>query len=873
MKGPTLTMSPVLDTNPAFPRSHSSSNIPDLTHLEYTRPTVRNEDELPRSATFSCIQTFESQFANEQDVCSPPTSPETNNKAKDGKTANRLTKEERPKLERVGRRKSLAARPKSWIQRVKGSPERHESPEVLNTPPSNIPPVPQIPKITRDKTKTVSESFVIFAKKSWISRSPSPSRNIRKDGAEDGQMGDASKTASTVSSSSPRRTMATPTLEKPAPAKISDGPLKEPVRASNALSKIKPRPQSMLVNFTTFNSANSSTSSLHKSLMDSKSTPRTSTDRIPPVPKAISTEKLQNLGIDTPRKKDELWAAFRSLENDFSKFQAKSWSLKTNVVRSTLLPFLRNHATHPSNMNLRPEDLDRRINIWNKWWIGILEVLDGRQNQTVSGVDRPVLLEAVTGIMTRPEWRQKPSAFTPLSDWHPNGFTNGLHLQSKKSSASLKSSASQFLAESVYHNVRNLFIRNLLSQMSYAVDKMSLRHTPASLVTFCGKAAAYAFFFVPGVADILVRIWKLQPETLRRAADELGLPRRPNRVDTEEVASFFPSHTQQLSWSSVRLMGTQLRQNPTVPIAASKIPWYGHWVARWCGRDSDLFFVFTKHYHILTKEFLPSDSSFVETCRAPGMFIIIYVTGLANNSFPGFVLVQAQVLTTLDATIHRQPPAEPIPITFDDVLAGADATAAALPLPSNNSARLMAENRLIMLLRDFISERPSDFESARLIFAEAFAKMMQAAARRTSLFDYNACFVLCDFMEEALLIFLRFHCSHSLESNCIDWYFWLDVCKKMLESQNSMSEIRLFAFLFGTWNVITSDERRKEVLSLEWLLTEETFEKFFNHWCPMVRAYYMRLLCWRLCRDDGQSTDLDTYVSLPPRDLHQTDYF
>jgi hypothetical protein len=227
----------------------------------------------------------------------------------------------------------------------------------------------------------------------------------------------------------------------------------------------------------------------------------------------------------------------------------------------------------------------------------------------------------------------------------------------------------------------------------------------------------------------------------------------------------------------------------------------------------------------------------------------------------GFVLVQAQVLTALDATIHRQPPAEPLPITFDDVLAGADASAAALPLPSNNSARLMAENRLIMLLRDFISERPSDYDVARSTFGEAFSKMVQAGARRTSLFDHNACFVLCDFMEEALIIFIRFHYSHALESDFIDWRFWMDVSKKMLESQNSMSEIRLFAFVFGAWSVITNDERRKEILCLEWLLAEETFYKFFNHWCPMVRAYYMRLLCWRMCRDDGEATDLDTYVS------------
>ena len=37
----------------------------------------------------------------------------------------------------------------------------------------------------------------------------------------------------------------------------------------------------------------------------------------------------------------------------------------------------------------------------------------------------------------------------------------------------------------------------------------------------------------------------------------------------------------------------------------------------------------------------------------------------------------------------------------------------------------MAENRLIMLLRDFISERPSEYEVARRTFAEAFGKMIE----------------------------------------------------------------------------------------------------------------------------------------------------
>lgn len=350
--------------------------------------------------------------------------------------------------------------------------------------------------------------------------------------------------------------------------------------------------------------------------MDNRSTPRTSTDKIPLASNDSSIEKPRSLGIDLSRRNDELWPAFRSLDTDYSKFQSKTTALKTNVVRSTLLPFLRNHADHPSNKSLRPEDLDRRVMILNKWWNGILEMLDGRQNQTVSGTDRPILLEAVTGIMTRPEWRLAPSHFAPLSERSPEHHI----LPKEKSSNSLNSSASQFLVESVYHNTRNMFVQNLQSQMSLVVAKMSLRHAPASLVTFCGKATAYAFFFVPGIAEVLVRIWKLPTETIRRVADEFGLPRRLNKIENDELIALFPAHLHMLGWSSTKSLASQLRQKPNLPLGAANLAWYGPWVARWSGRDSDLFFVFTKYYHILAEEFMSSELHLVEKARAPGMF-------------------------------------------------------------------------------------------------------------------------------------------------------------------------------------------------------------------------------------------------------------
>jgi hypothetical protein len=93
-----------------------------------------------------------------------------------------------------------------------------------------------------------------------------------------------------------------------------------------------------------------------------------------------------------------------SADSRFS-FQAKSSAHKAKVIRSSLLPFLKDHANHISNNMIRAEDLDRRVMILNKWWTGLLEMLNGRNNQSISGTDRPAFLDAVTGIMMRPEWR------------------------------------------------------------------------------------------------------------------------------------------------------------------------------------------------------------------------------------------------------------------------------------------------------------------------------------------------------------------------------------------------------------------------------------------------------------------------------------
>lgn len=558
------------------------------------------------------------------------------------------------------------------------------------------------------------------------------------------------------------------------------------------------------------------------------------------------------------------------------------------VVRAILIPFLCSTAYHPSNSNrsiLTPEDVDRRATILNKWWNGLLGMLLGGNSrlpaglaagiaslgvhfpilQPVAGVDRPTLLEATTMIMMRPEWRTCTRYFQPLTDRRP-----GERVRARSGTAStVDGDPDELLAESAEHNIRTMFVTNLTTQMALVVEKLSLRHAPLSLVNWCGKACAYAFFFAPGIADVLVRLWGLNADLLRRVADEFGLPRR-SKGESEDIVALFPPHLHKLGWSSVKGLADKLRLAAKLPLMAAKIHWHGPWVSRWRGGDTDLVFIFCKYFYILAQDFMPEGLPLVEKARSPA-----------------FVLVHAQLLSVLDSTIHRQASLDAmLGPPLSDALHGADAALTAQPPLPHNLLRGMDENRLVVLLKDVLAENSVGVAlEIKHTFAEAFVAVAKAATKRTPRFEHAACFMLCDFLEEALVTLDKFQNSVngsvatspaermsrpqfsdleglSRSADYIDWPFWFEVGKRIMDSNNTMSEIRIISFVFSVWDAVTADPARKEALCLEWLLSEEVFAKFFSHWCPMVRAYYMRLFCWRICRDSGSASEVDIKIFL-----------
>ena len=459
----------------------------------------------------------------------------------------------------------------------------------------------------------------------------------------------------------------------------------------------------------------------------------------------------------------------------------------------------------------------------------------------MSASDRLVVMEGIMGLMERPEWRLHPSEFCSLS-----GRPSPTQYQRRRSASTTSSTDSGFLLESVVHNIRNTFVRNLISQMAFSVDKMSLRTVPASLVTFSGKTCAYAFFFCRNVAKILIGLWKTPYAVIKRLLQscKMGKLHRDGRCDN--ILLNFPSYLHELG-STGSICANRHKQKPTISMEISHISWFGHWTERWCGKESDLFYVFAKYYHILLAEFLPSDISRADRVAAPGL-----------------IQVQSQVLVNLDATLHRQANSQisfisTRPYTsFDEVLAETDVNATALSFLPLHTIRQVTENRLILLIREFLSENDPNRALSRLCFADLFKDVLQAAACKVSAYDQNACSVLCDFLEEAILILCRFERSAALSGTIVDWVFWQEVCERMLQSQNISTETRLYSFLYTIWSLISKNQHVKADFCLNFLIDTDLFVGKFCHWCPMIRAYYMRLLCWRISRL-GQNEDPGTH--------------
>jgi hypothetical protein len=138
------------------------------------------------------------------------------------------------------------------------------------------------------------------------------------------------------------------------------------------------------------------------------------------------------------------------------------------------------------------------------------------------------------------------------------------------------------------------------------------------------------------------------------------------------------------------------------------------------------------------------------------------------------------------------------------------------------------------------------------LYAGLFERTIKAAVRRTSVWEGQACFALCDVLERLLPVMDDSVGKIPDTTAQLDWTFWMSVVKRLvLQSENSVTQVRAFGFLFNIWERCPCGDT--------WLLEQETWETFFCHWSTLVRCYFMNLVCWRVCMSGQSGHGLDPY--------------
>jgi hypothetical protein len=464
---------------------------------------------------------------------------------------------------------------------------------------------------------------------------------------------------------------------------------------------------------------------------------------------------------------------------------------------------------------------------------------------------------------------------------------------------------------------------------------------------------AVAFFYSPGVAMRLIHALNVATPFTARLLDEVCDETDYRTLSTQlaVLRPLFPKHLHDLIYSTPQRYTSFLmtRPSPTITVDSNlTISFAGEWIHRWRAHNSDVFFSFLRHWHIILSEHLspsPSELSLSSIAAAPGYLVLqghilrmidsfihrssnelpvhplaaphhktmaqttlckrafqlcpngplgppmaptgmatgnriqdsIHAMALLMNSGDGrpqgiekaekkLAKAIAGVLNAVRKTQGKPTPVRPGHINgveSDDQMTSGNQSASTSEGDSSSTPRTVSTCDMSSFVSKSTSSSDRRTSLPSLVFKQhlvsvfsvLFERTLKAAVRRTSVWEGQACFALCDVIERLVPVMDDALTKSQDTLTTLDWQFWGNVVKRMvLQSENSVTQVRAFGFLFNIWDRCPS--------GYEWLLAQDTWETFFCHWSTLVRCYFMNLICWRICLS-GQSG-----VAVDPYDFH-----
>lgn len=596
----------------------------------------------------------------------------------------------------------------------------------------------------------------------------------------------------------------------------------------------------------------------------------------------------------------QLLKKYKKLEISLTRFNSKSNSrTKTNILRLTLLPFLRhsnefNDLSKYTDSNICGSLNNVLLTVLIKWWEALLCGL----------LDKVPPSTATSSLSCSPNSQQssEPSMKTklpniPESQHH---FMPAPHSQvgSSDRNAYLEG-ISRIIARREWFALHKKLDKDLIHQFEYLLETtldccvyklQNYKQVPLSLLSFIGKVFAYLFFHIPEVAKALMFLLGTKLSQLD-GVKKCFLKEEDEEVHDDEEScqsksdmmkkiftEAFPPHLHEFIDFKGNRANTQLTRGqrtlinavppPKHPVRGIKDP-NGIWVKRWNSYDSDIFCSFLRHYLSIVEDLIGKENS------------LGYQTLV--RYCPGLSIVTAHILQNIKNVVYNRPmlssPMIPANISMDP-----SGTTKASPLPptptrgsngnaSQNGATAnenQGNNKYSSLIKIFNVLRDSLYHSNTVLreFIHIIDGILISEAKSISVYDVNKASPVFNLVYE-----FANHIDGNPFGYDLNWTFWLDCNYRMLNCTDHIQlMLKSLSFIFNSWDLIpvgfnfspvpninepydNNDDSYPWILFAEygdklnfsrWLICQETFEKFFIHWHPIVRSYYIRFLVWRL---------------------------
>ncbi|ODV97100.1 hypothetical protein PACTADRAFT_48856 [Pachysolen tannophilus NRRL Y-2460] len=596
--------------------------------------------------------------------------------------------------------------------------------------------------------------------------------------------------------------------------------------SSTCIKETKKKQQQQLSSCST-----SSLDKLKKEKAAAAAAPATTTTTTTTTSSTITTKTgIKNSGNShSPKLNDhtkKILKGYKKLDQSLIKFNSKhNCLMKTNILRITLLPFLR---THNNNVHLNfPNSksvIITCIQILTHWWKSLLASLR-EKTHPISSSDRAVYLECISRILSMKEWNLVPN---------------------------------------------NAQYKNLLTEtLDYSIKKLDLKSVSLSLSAFIGKVFAYSFFHLPGVANALLFLLGVKQFTLENLVNNLY--KNPRYVDSckklkesgSKMVHFFPQEVKSLAGYGGRSNVPRSEKKyinacfpPTHPVPGISDP-RGLWVKRWSSFDSDIFCSFLRHYlHILSEFIVLNCSNSTELNHLPWNVVV---------ASPGFLIILNHFYELIhhcasQRKIKNQQKEKDYNISF---------------LSNSNNGNIqngvsqgvlpVAINKIFKTIRDYLHNAYDENEVLLApTIVKLFDQILQCYALHVSAYDYDIAGFILDISYEFMINVgqRNEYKSPVTLMLSIDWNFWLSAVQNMLTTENINSELKALSMIFNIWDLIpnypfptSSSEVPKWFINPQesirfniscWLLSIPVWKRYFCHWQPLVRCYFQRLVCWRL---------------------------